>query len=75
MEPHEVCRRPDLAGDSVPMLAKLNAFSLLGIEAVPVEVEVDVSPSGLARPALGLPPRALPPVGPLGIPWCSERMT
>jgi magnesium chelatase family protein len=31
------------------MLAKLNTFSLLGIEAVPVEVEVDVAPSGLPK--------------------------
>ncbi len=29
------------------MLAKLKTFSLLGIDAVPVEVEVDVSPAGL----------------------------
>ena len=28
------------------MLAKLKTFSLVGIEALPVEVEVDVSPSG-----------------------------
>ena len=31
------------------MLAKLKTFSLLGIEALPVEVEVDVSPVGLAE--------------------------
>ena len=31
------------------MLAKLKTFSLLGIDAVPVEVEVDVSPSGLPK--------------------------
>lgn len=31
------------------MLAKLRTFSLLGIEALPVEVEVDVSPSGLPK--------------------------
>jgi hypothetical protein len=31
------------------MLAKLKTFSLLGIEAIPVEVEVDVSPSGLPK--------------------------
>jgi len=60
MKPHEVCHRPDLAGDSVPMLAKLNTFSLLGIEAVPVEVEVDVSPSGLPKTVLvGLPEQAV----------------
>jgi hypothetical protein len=29
------------------MLAKLKTFSLLGIDALPVEVEVDVSPAGL----------------------------
>lgn len=31
------------------MLAKLTTLTLLGIDAVPVEVEVDVSPSGLAK--------------------------
>ena len=31
------------------MLAKLKTFSLLGIDALPVEVEVDVSPSGLPK--------------------------
>jgi hypothetical protein len=28
------------------MLAKLKTFSLVGIDALPVEVEVDVSPAG-----------------------------
>ncbi len=42
------------------MLAKLNTFSLLGIEASPVEVEVDVSPSGLPKVVLvGLPEAAV----------------
>jgi len=42
------------------MLAKLKTFSLLGIEAVPVEVEVDVSPSGLPKQILvGLPEAAV----------------
>jgi len=42
------------------MLAKLNTFSLLGIEAVPVEVEVDVSPAGLPKTVLvGLPEAAV----------------
>ncbi len=60
MEPHELYRRPDVAGGSLPMLAKLNTFSLLGIEAVPVEVEVDVSPSGLPKTVLvGLPEAAV----------------
>ena len=31
------------------MLAKLKTYSLVGIEALPVEVEVDVSPSGLPK--------------------------
>ena len=31
------------------MLAKLKTFTLVGIEALPVEVEVDVSPSGLPK--------------------------
>jgi magnesium chelatase family protein len=42
------------------MLAKLKTFSLLGIEAIPVEVEVDVSPSGLPKVVLvGLPEAAV----------------
>ncbi|HIQ20353.1 MAG TPA: ATP-binding protein [Planctomycetes bacterium] len=42
------------------MLAKLTTFSLLGIEAVPVEVEVDVSPVGLPKMVLvGLPEAAV----------------
>jgi magnesium chelatase family protein len=34
------------------MLAKLKTFSLLGIDALPVEVEVDVSPAGLPKTLL-----------------------
>jgi magnesium chelatase family protein len=42
------------------MLAKLKTYSLLGIEALPVEVEVDVSPSGLPKTVLvGLPEAAV----------------
>lgn len=42
------------------MLAKLQTFSLLGIEAVPVEVEVDVSPGALPKIFLvGLPEAAV----------------
>ena len=42
------------------MLAKLKTFSLLGIDALPVEVEVDVSPSGLPKVVLvGLPEAAV----------------
>ncbi|QGJ68710.1 Magnesium chelatase subunit ChlI [Planctomycetales bacterium 10988] len=42
------------------MLAKLNTFSLLGIEAVPVEVEVDVSTAALPKTILvGLPEAAV----------------
>ena len=41
------------------MLAKLRTFSLLGIEALPVEVEVDVSPGALPKTVLvGLPEAA-----------------
>ena len=41
------------------MLAKLKTFSLLGIDALPVEVEVDVSPAGLPKTVLvGLPEAA-----------------
>ncbi|MGA2034784.1 MAG: magnesium chelatase domain-containing protein [Thermoguttaceae bacterium] len=42
------------------MLAKLKTFSLVGIDALPVEVEVDVSPSGLPKVVLvGLPEAAV----------------
>ena len=42
------------------MLAKLNTLSLLGIEALPVEVEVDVSSSPLPKTVLvGLPEQAV----------------
>lgn len=42
------------------MLAKLQTYSLLGIDAVPVEVEVDVSASGLPKTLLvGLPEAAV----------------
>jgi magnesium chelatase family protein len=42
------------------MLAKLHTFSLLGIDAVPVEVEVDVSPGALPKIILvGLPEAAV----------------
>ena len=42
------------------MLAKLKTYSLLGIDALPVEVEVDVSPAGLPKTILvGLPEAAV----------------
>ncbi|MBU4397848.1 MAG: ATP-binding protein, partial [Planctomycetes bacterium] len=42
------------------MLAKLKTFSLLGIDALPVVVEVDVSPAGLPKTVLvGLPEAAV----------------
>jgi hypothetical protein len=41
------CKLRKLAGSL--MLAKLKTFTLVGIEALPVEVEVDVSPSGLPK--------------------------
>ena len=42
------------------MLAKLHTFSLLGIEAVPVDVEVDVSPGTIPKTILvGLPEAAV----------------
>jgi magnesium chelatase family protein len=42
------------------MLAKLHTFSLLGIDALPVEVEVDVSPGALSKTVLvGLPEQAV----------------
>lgn len=42
------------------MLAKIQTFSLLGIDAIPVEVEVDVSPGALPKTILvGLPEAAV----------------
>ena len=42
------------------MLAKLHTFSLLGIEAIPVDVEVDVSPATMPKTILvGLPEAAV----------------
>ncbi len=42
------------------MLAKLHTFSLLGIDALPVEVEVDVSPGAPPKTLLvGLPEQAV----------------
>jgi magnesium chelatase family protein len=42
------------------MLAKLQTFSLVGIDALPVEVEVDVSPGALPKTVLvGLPEAAV----------------
>ncbi len=42
------------------MLAKLQTYSLLGIEALPVEVEVDVSPGALPKTVIvGLPDQAI----------------
>lgn len=42
------------------MLAKLKTFSMLGIEALPVEVEVDISPGALPKTILvGLPEAAV----------------
>ena len=42
------------------MLAKLKTFSLLGIDALPVEVEVDVSGAALPKTVLvGLPEMAV----------------
>jgi magnesium chelatase family protein len=42
------------------MLSKLRTFSLLGIDALPVEVEVDVSPGALPKTVLvGLPEAAV----------------
>ncbi|MEQ8210870.1 MAG: YifB family Mg chelatase-like AAA ATPase [Lacipirellulaceae bacterium] len=42
------------------MLAKLHTYSLLGIDALPVEVEVDVSPAAMPKTVLvGLPEAAV----------------
>ncbi len=42
------------------MLAKLHTISLLGIDALPVEVKVDVSPGALPKTLLvGLPEQAV----------------
>ena len=54
------CRRSSRRGPDQDMLAKLKTFSLLGIDALPVEVEVDVSPAGLPKTVLvGLPEAAV----------------
>src|SRR5262245_9951253 len=51
---HEVC-----SGRDSPMLAKLKTFALVGIDAVPVEVEVDAA-AGLPKTVLvGLPEMAV----------------
>ena len=59
-------RRVDNACVSYPqaistnMLAKLHTYSLLGIDALPVEVEVDVSPGALPKTILvGMPETAV----------------
>ena len=45
---------------NTPMLAKLNTFALVGIDALPVEVEVDSVNSGLPKTILvGLPEMAV----------------
>ncbi len=52
------CRFPPAKGYKV--LAKLQTFSLVGIEALPVEVEVDVSPGAIPKTVLvGLPEAAV----------------
>ena len=52
--------RPFYFRYNASMLAKLQTFSLLGIEALPVEVEVDVSPGALPKTVLvGLPEAAV----------------
>jgi magnesium chelatase family protein len=42
-----------------PMLAKLHTFALLGIDAVPVEVEVDAAPGQIKTILVGLPEMAV----------------
>src|SRR5260370_41956034 len=50
-----VLRRPRVVGVFASMLAKLQTFALVGIDAVPVECEVDVA-AGLPKTVLvGLP--------------------
>jgi magnesium chelatase family protein len=39
-------------GEHITVLAKLRTFSLVGIDALPVEVEVDVSPCALRKTVL-----------------------
>lgn len=47
-------------GEGIAMLAKLQTLSLLGIDALPVEVEVDVSTSAMPKTILvGLPEAAV----------------
>lgn len=58
------------------MLAKLNTLSLLGIEALPVEVEVDVSSCLCLKTVLvGLPEQAVKEERPLrGTRDCQQRL-
>ena len=50
LRPEPLSPGPLPKGEGNPiMLAKLRTFSLVGIEALPVEVEVNVSPSGLPK--------------------------
>src|SRR4051812_28741737 len=51
---------PLLRTGGVAMLAKLNAFALVGIDAVPVEVEVDAVHAAIPKTVLvGLPELAV----------------
>ncbi len=43
---------PSLLRRSSTMLAKLSTYSLLGIDALPVDVEVDISPGALPKTIL-----------------------
>src|SRR4051794_4249530 len=53
-------RRRGNGRDRPVMLAKLNTFALVGIDAVPVEVEVDASPANMPKTVIvGLPEQAV----------------
>ena len=65
------------------MLAKLSSYTLVGIDAEPVEVEVDVSPASMPKTGAGRPGRdggagehapGRAAVGELGLPAVVDRV-
>lgn len=57
------------------MLAELHTFSLVGIDALPVEVEADVSPGALPKTVLvGLPQQAVKARIALSGRWWTSRL-
>jgi len=65
------------------MLARVSSFGVLGIEAYPVEIEIDISLGLPAISLIGLPDltikesreRLKPAIKNSGFPWPAERIT